>query len=104
MTIMGWLDANGWLHRTAHIIDARKGTIYRLTIDITKADDGRHIMYATKGKIKRVGSANVGSLKSRGPKQNSNSAASLAQKDSEVKRKDLVYLYAVNEGDLEKAQ
>lgn len=46
----GWLDKDGWLHRTAYVINAKNGNIYKLTFDVAKADDGRHILYATKGK------------------------------------------------------
>ena len=40
--------------------------------DIAKAKDGRTILYATNGKIKKVGNVQVGSLKIKGPGQNSN--------------------------------
>ena len=52
-----WLDQNGWLHRTAYVINFQNGNVYELTVDIAKARDGRHILYATDGKIKRVGNA-----------------------------------------------
>ncbi len=100
----GWLDRKGWLHRTANVINAQNGNIYNLTFDIAKADDGRHILYATKGKIKRVGNANVNSLKIRGSKLNSNSANNVAQIDPTVKRKDMEYQYAVSRGDLQTAK
>lgn len=58
-----WLDQNGWLHRTANVINAQNGNIYELTLDIAKAKDGRHILYATNGKIKRVGNVQVNSQK-----------------------------------------
>ena len=98
------LGYDGWLHRTAHVINAKNGKIYKLTFDVAKAADGRHILYATKDKIKLVGSAKVGSLKNRGPKQNSNYSGRIAHTDLEVKRKDLEYQYAVNRGDLKSAQ
>lgn len=100
----GWLDKNGWLHRTAYVINAKNGGIYKLVVDVAKADDGRHIMYATKGKINRVGTVQVNSLKPRGSGHNSNSNGRIAQTDPEVKRKDLEYQYAVSRGDLETAQ
>ena len=75
-----WLDEKGWLHRTAHIVNAKNGAIYQITVDIAKARDGRHILYATDGKIKRVGNAQVSSLTNRGSKQNPNSDTNVAQK------------------------
>ena len=75
----GWLDKHGWLHRNANVINARNGAIYNLTLDIAKAEDGRTILYATKGKIKKVGNAQVHSLKIRGAEQNSNFVGSIHQ-------------------------
>lgn len=75
-----------------------------MVLDIAKAKDGRHILYATKGKIKKVGNVQVSSLKIRGSGQNSNSNATVAQRDNNVKRKDFEYLYAVNHGDIKTAQ
>ncbi len=75
----GWLDEQGWLHRNANVINARNGAIYNITLDIAKTRDGRTILYATKGKIKKVGDAQVHSLKIRGAEQNSNSKASIYQ-------------------------
>lgn len=49
-----WFDKNGWLHRNANIINARTGGIYNVTIDIAKTSDGRVVLYATKGKIKKL--------------------------------------------------
>ena len=92
----GWLDKNGWLHRNAYVINSKNGNIYKLTFDIAKAADGRHILFATKGKIERVGSAKVGSLQSRGPKQNSNSSKTVPQTDLDVKRKNLEKAYAID--------
>ncbi len=80
-----WLDEKGWLHRTAHVVNTRNGAIYQITVDIAKARDGRHILYATHGKIKRVGNAEVNSLKNRGSRQNSNSNTTVAQKTPGVK-------------------
>ncbi len=99
-----WLDQNGWLHRTANVINAKNGNVYNLTLDIAKAKDGRHILYATNGNIKRVGNVQVNSLAIRGSGQNSNSTNNVAQVDSTVKRKDLEYQYAVNRGDTKTAQ
>ena len=73
-------------------------------MDIAKAEDGRHIMYATKGKINRVGTVLVNSLVTRGSGLNTNSNVSLAQQDTTVKRKDLEYLFAVNQKNMKTAQ
>ena len=80
----GWLDENGWLHRNAYVINAINGDVFRITIDIAKTRDGRAIMYATKGKIERVGQSKVGSLKKRGPKTHSNSNGSVPQNGGSV--------------------
>ncbi len=48
-----WLDANGWLHRTANVINAKNGSIYQIKMDIAKAKDGRIILYALNGKTKK---------------------------------------------------
>lgn len=64
------MDKNGWLHRNANVINAKNGNSYNLTVDIAKADDDRTIMYATKGKIKKVGTAKVNSLKIKGSRLN----------------------------------
>ena len=71
----GYFDRDGWLHRNANVINAQNGKIYNITIDIAKTSDGRVVLYATKGKIKKVGQAKVNSLKIRGstPHSNSNS-------------------------------
>ncbi len=68
-----WLDKNGWLHRNANVINSKNGNIYNLTVDIAKTADGRTVLYATNGKIKRVGNVDVNSLKIKGSRQNSNS-------------------------------
>lgn len=99
-----WLDQNGWLHRNANVINAANGNIYNLTFDIAKARDGRHILYATNGKIKRVGNVQVNSLVIRGSGQNSNSTNTLAQQQSTVKRLDVEYQYALAKGDMAAAQ
>ncbi len=99
-----WLDQNGWLHRTANVINAKNGNVYNLTFDIAKAKDGRHILYATKGKIKKVGNAQVNSLILRGSRLNSNSNSRITEPASTVKRKDLEYQHAVNRGDTKTAQ
>ncbi len=80
-----WLDENGWLHRNANVINQRNGNIYNLKIDIAKTADGRNILYATDGKINRVGNVNVDSLKIKGPRQNSNSKDIVAEEKGEVK-------------------
>ena len=81
-----WLDQNGWLHRKANVINAKNGNIYSLTLDIAKTRDGRHILYATKGKIKRVGNVQVNSLKLRGSGQNSNSESIVSHAENDVKK------------------
>ncbi len=79
-----WLDKNGWLHRNADVINSRNGNIYNLTFDIGKSADGRTILYAVNGKIKKVGNANVNSLKIKGSRQNSNYVNSIPQNPSNV--------------------
>lgn len=74
-----WLDKNGWLHRNANVINSQNGNIYNLTVDIAKTADGRTILYATNGKIKKVGNVQVDSLKIKGPGQNSNLNNSIPQ-------------------------
>lgn len=81
----GWMDKNGWLHRNANVINKRNGNIYNLTVDIAKAADGRTILYATDGKIKKVGTVKVNSLKIKGSRQNSNFARSVSQNGKNVK-------------------
>lgn len=73
----GWLDENGWLHRTAYVINSKNGNIHQITMDIAKARDGRVILYALNGKTKKVGNAEVNSLKIRGSSQNPNSEISV---------------------------
>ena len=75
----GWFDKNGWLHRNANVINAKTGTIYNVTVDIAKTADGRTVLYATQGKIKRVGQAKVSSLKKRGSSPHSNSKSIITQ-------------------------
>ena len=70
------------------MINARNGAIYNLTLDIAKAGDGRIILYATKGKIKKVGNAQVHSLKIRGAEQNSNFFCSIHQNVGESQEVD----------------
>ena len=84
-----WLDKNGWLHRKANVINSRNGNIYNLTVDIAKAKDGRTILYATNGKIKKVGNVQVGSLKIKGPGQNSNTDI-IPQTPEKVNRKNSI--------------
>lgn len=81
-----WLDEHGWLHRTANVINARNGKIFNVMLDIAKTKDGRVILYATSGKIKEVGNANVSSLKIRGSRPNSNSNNSLSQNKYSVNK------------------
>lgn len=81
-----WLDENGWLHRTANVINAKNGNVYELIIDIAKTKDGRTIMYSTSGKINRVGNVQVNSLKIRGSGQNSNSASMIQNNNNSVKK------------------
>ena len=83
----GWLDEHGWLHRNANVVNAKNGAIYNLTFDIAKARDGRTILYATKGKIKKVGDVQVHSLKIRGAEQNSNSIDSISDPAKSVNGK-----------------
>lgn len=85
-----WLDQNGWLHRKANVINAKNGNIYSLTLDIAKARDGRHILYATKGNINRVGNVQVNSLKIRGSGQNSNSESIVSHSENDVKNRFMV--------------
>lgn len=80
-----WLDKNGWLHRNANVINKKNGNIYNVTIDIAKAADGRTILYATDGKIKKVGNVEVNSLKIKGSRQNSNYNGSIPQNGGNVK-------------------
>jgi hypothetical protein len=79
-----WLDANGWLHRNAYVINNKNGAIYNITIDIAKTNDGRTVLYATNGKIKRVGNAEVNSLIKRGSGQNSNSGITITSQNGNV--------------------
>ena len=56
----GWLDANGFLHRKAKVINASNGSVYEINMDIAKASDGRHILYVLN-KPKRIGAVQVNS-------------------------------------------
>ena len=105
----GWMDENGWLHRNAYVINAVNGSVYNLTVDIAKARDGRTILYATKGKIKRVGQTQVDSIPKDGPWSHSDSGKSITQPKDSVNRKfsiyeenssDTAYLAAVERGDM----
>ena len=53
--------------------------------ELSKTKDGRTILYATKGKIKRVGNAEVNSLVKRGSGQNSNSNNTITSPNGNVK-------------------
>lgn len=81
-----WLDQNGWLHRNANVINQKNGNIYNLTVDLAKTADGRTILYATDGKIKKVGNVQVNSLKIKGSGQNSNFNDSVSEKFENVNR------------------
>ena len=59
----GKFDKNGWLHRSAYVVDNLKNDIYKISIDIAETQDGRYIMYALDGKTKKVGPADVNSLR-----------------------------------------
>lgn len=91
-----WLDANGWLHRNANVINTKNGNIYNLTVDIAKTADGRTVLYATNGKIKKVGNVHLNSLKIRGSGQNSNYEDSIPDFTENVKQKD-VFGFKINE-------
>lgn len=80
------MDANGWLHRKAYVINAMNGNVYSVIINIAKTTDGRTILYATKGKIKKVGQTNVNSLKIKGSRSYSNSMGSITDVDENVKK------------------
>ncbi len=114
-----WLDEKGWLHRTAYVINATNGNVHQVVMDIAKAKDGRIILFAVKGKTKKVGNVQVNSLKIKGSGQNSNFAPSLTQNSNgvnsnsmqptsrnskSIKITDSEYLSAVENGDMETAQ
>lgn len=83
----GKFDANGWLHRTANVINIKNGNIHQITMDIAKTEDGRHILYALRGKTKKVGNADVNSLVAKavsGSELNSNYGNNLTQKNNGV--------------------
>lgn len=86
----GWLDKNGWLHRNANVINAKNGNIHNVTVDIAKAKDGRIILYATKGKIKKVGQAKVNSLKIKGSTPHSNYNHNIQQNNGVVNEKNSI--------------
>ena len=77
----GWMDRNGWLHRTANVINAKNGNIYQILMDLAKSEDGRIILYALNGKIKKVGNADVNSIVklTKGSSLNSNYSKILSQ-------------------------
>ena len=70
--------------RRKYVINNKNGAIYNITIDIAKTNDGRTILYATSGKIKRVGNVQVNSLVKRGSGQNSNSGITITSPDENV--------------------
>ena len=94
-----WLDENGWLHRNAkkdnvkklffcaNVIRNTDGSIFNITLDITKTQNGRMILYATNGQIKRVGNVQLNSLKIKGSGLNSNSINSISKVSGNVNTK-----------------
>ena len=82
-----WLDKNGWLHRNANVIRNTDGSIFNITLDITKTQNGRMILYATNGQIKRVGNVQLNSLKIKGSGLNSNSINSISKVSGNVNTK-----------------
>lgn len=75
--------------------------------EIAKYADGRTILYATDGKIKKVGNVDVNSLTIKGSRQNSNFDPNVSQEGDSVKYPvpdtggDLVITEQQNEGDLD---
>ena len=67
------------------MINSKNGALYNVTVDIAKSADGRTLLYATKGKTKRVGNVQVDSIIKKGPGQNSNSNSRLTQNTPTVK-------------------
>ncbi len=100
----GWLDANGWLHRNANVINAKNGNIYNITVDIAKTADGRTILYATKGKIKKVGQTKVNSLKLKGSTSHSNFKDSVVQNGANVNTEKSNYNSNDNSNDIAPVQ
>ncbi len=107
----GWLDKKGWLHRNVNVINAKNGAVYNIILDIAKTNDGRLILYATDGKIRKVGNVNVNSLKIKGSRQNSNLKTILSKDTQNVNTKfsipsstETEYSEAVANGDMETAQ
>ena len=102
----GSFDKNGWLHRNANVINAQNGKIYNVTVDIAKTEDGRTVLYATKGKIKKVGQAKVNSLKIRGSTPHSNFKGIISQNNSKINTstKKSSKQHALDLGDNKKAQ
>ena len=41
------------MHRNTYAINKTNGDIFNLTFDIVKTKDGRFLLFATKGKIKK---------------------------------------------------
>ena len=79
-----WLDEKGWLHRIAYVINATNGNVHQVVMDIAKAKDGRIILFAVKGKTKKVGNVQVNSLKIKGSGQNSNYGNNVSQNSAGV--------------------
>jgi hypothetical protein len=77
-----WIDQNGWLHRYAYVVDSLKNVIYKVNFDIAKTKDGRHLLYSMRGKIERIGDADVSSLifEERDSRRTTDSNISIPQK------------------------
>ena len=71
-------------------MNAKNGNIYSITIDIAKTSDGRLILYATKGKIRKVGQTKVNSLKVKGSRSHSNFIDIISNPNENVKSKNSV--------------
>lgn len=96
----GWIDKNGFLHRTAYVINAKNGNIYRVALDIAKTDDGRMIAYALNGKTERIGNVDVGSITRKviGPRQNTNpSGRDNTRNDSESQEKNTTQRFSIED-------
>ncbi len=91
-----WLDERGWLHRNAYVINNKNGNVFNLTLDIAKTRDGRFILFATKGKIKKVGNVQLNSLKIKGSGLNSNYDSSISNFNEKVKQKQFEIIEKVN--------
>lgn len=81
---MNVVDEKGWLHRKAYVVRKTDGAIFDLTFDIAKSRDGRVIIYATKGKIKKIGQTEVSSLRIKGSGSHSNFDNSILENEPTV--------------------